>query len=114
MIYRSPQFWIYFRRFQTKTIATEEAMADEKPHITAFTGNTGTHIGDNVVGDQTKNYFGSNPEVHAAIGALDSAVKAAPQDVKAEASKKLEDIKAQVAKGEDNDDGVMSHLLKGL
>ena len=77
------------------------------------TGTINTGSGNVVGGDMTINYT-LPPEIHGALQPVADAIRTAPPEKQAEATAKFQDLKKEIVKGKQADDGVMATLLQQL
>ena len=79
--------------------------------------NTGTLIATNVAGrDMTNNTTTTYAptEIHNVWQSVADAIQSAPPEKQAEATTKLEELKAEAAKGTKAEDTTLARLVKGL
>jgi hypothetical protein len=70
-------------------------------------------VGGNITTSITTTYY-SSTEIHTTSQPIADAIRTAPPEKRAEAAAKLEDLKKEVAKGDEAEDSTIAKLVKGL
>lgn len=91
----------------------EVPKGDQSGGVNIHGGTVNTSGGDIVGRDKIVNQAASR-EIEDALRPLAEAIRAAPPEKRAEALAKLEELKKEVTKGEERDDGVVAKLVEGL
>jgi hypothetical protein len=79
-----------------------------------ISGSTGIAIGRNASASVTQTQGISGAELAALFAPLEQAVQSGPADNQPEAQEKLQDLEAEVAKGDEADDSRMAGLINDL
>ena len=91
-----------------------DQVGGDKIDVGDISGSTGVAIGRNASASVTQTQGISGAELAALFAPLEQAVQSAPADNQAEAQEKLQDLEAEVAKGDEADDSRMAGLINDL
>jgi hypothetical protein len=91
-----------------------DKVGGDKITVGDISGSSGIAIGRNASASVTQTQGISGAELAALFAPLEQAVQSAPADNQAEAQEKLQDLEAEVAKGDEADDSRMAGLLNDL